>query len=243
MLQLDGIDFIRDLPRFLVLLFAFQRFELIDWGVITELNPGAVLAHNPNPTISTDKRQSRSARLKLDARAKEVPTCTLETRFFDPDSIGGQACDDWNNIEIDFNDWLSHKPHCLGGRATAVLGSSNPDDARHGDLACKISFPEIARENEGEIIEGLRREIEEDGETRDLSKHLPDVLMYGDMGRYGTQRIRSLLKIPIEGCRTLRVLVSKKMSPLTCLAGSQFVKAWLEVVKCKCNNDIFRYSR
>lgn len=59
-----------------------------------------------------------------------------------------------------------------------VLGSSH---ATEGDLACKISFPEIARENEGKMIEEIRQEIEEDVEWKHLSKHLPKVLMYGDM--------------------------------------------------------------
>ena len=83
------------------------------------------------------------------------------------------------------------------GRATAALGSSNPEDATQGELACKISFPEVARENEGKIIAELRQDIEKDDETRHLSKHLPEVMMYGDMARYGTQRIRSMLKLRV----------------------------------------------
>ena len=46
-LQSDGINFIQDLLRFLVLLLAFQRFHLRDWGVIPELNPSPSLVYNP----------------------------------------------------------------------------------------------------------------------------------------------------------------------------------------------------
>ena len=74
-----------------------------------------------------------------------------------------------------------------------------------------------------------------------LSKHLPDVLIYGDMSRYGTQRIRSLLMLSIEGYRTLRVLVSRKLAPLTSVVSEEFVKAWLEVVKCRYIIILFRY--
>ena len=104
-------------------------------------------------------------------------------------------------IDINLKDWLSHKPHCLGGCTIGVLAFSDP------------AF--ISRNCEGKIMEGLRRDIE-DGKMAHLSKHLPEVLMYyGDMSRYGTQRIRSLSKLSIEGCRTLRVLVSRKLAPLT----------------------------
>ncbi|KZV59384.1 hypothetical protein PENSPDRAFT_695192 [Peniophora sp. CONT] len=44
-IQSTGINFITDLPRFLVLLLAFQRFELPDWGFITELDPEARRIH------------------------------------------------------------------------------------------------------------------------------------------------------------------------------------------------------
>jgi hypothetical protein len=43
--QSGGIDFVQDLPRFLVLLFALQRFELKDWGIICDLDCAALRAH------------------------------------------------------------------------------------------------------------------------------------------------------------------------------------------------------
>ncbi|KAI0758708.1 hypothetical protein C8Q74DRAFT_259448 [Fomes fomentarius] len=39
-IQTTGIDFLRDLPRFLALLFALQRFELEDWGRVPEFDLG-----------------------------------------------------------------------------------------------------------------------------------------------------------------------------------------------------------
>jgi hypothetical protein len=64
---------------------------------------------------------------------------------FDLGSLGGLVLNEDQRIEINLTDWLSHKPDCLAGRATAVLDSSNAEDATQ-ELACKISFPEIARE-------------------------------------------------------------------------------------------------
>ena len=47
-----------------------------------------------------------------------------------------------------------------------------------------------------------------------------------------------MLGLNIEGCRILRVLVSKKLARLTSVAGEVFVKAWLEVVRCTWIYDI-----
>jgi hypothetical protein len=80
------------------------------------------------------------------------------------------------------------------------------------------------------MIEELRQEIEKDDKTKHLLKHLPEVMMFGDMARYGTQRIRSLLNLSIRECRILRASVLKKLAPITSVAGANFVKAWLEIV-------------
>ena len=50
--------------------------------------------------------------------------CTLENKHLDSDSIGGLGLTGLEKIDINLKNWLSYKPHCLDGRATAVLGSS-----------------------------------------------------------------------------------------------------------------------
>ncbi|ETW83564.1 hypothetical protein HETIRDRAFT_232994, partial [Heterobasidion irregulare TC 32-1] len=42
----QAMNFIQDLPRFLALLLAFQRFTLEDWGINTVLNPNAYKFHD-----------------------------------------------------------------------------------------------------------------------------------------------------------------------------------------------------
>ncbi|KAF8971737.1 hypothetical protein BDZ97DRAFT_1913646 [Flammula alnicola] len=228
-LQSDGIDFLKDL---LVLLFAFQRFNLRDWGVVVESNPSAVLAHNPTPA-PTSTRPLRAASAKSTARndgKKETSTFIFRVQDLDPDSLGNPK--EFSQIEINLKDPLSNKAHHVGGRATNVLGSCIPINPEHADLACKISFPEVVRQNEGKLIQDLRKELREgDEQSQKMLKHLPDVLLYGDMPLYGTQRMRSMLKVPIEGYRILRLVLFKKMFALTSLTGKPFVKAWLEVVK------------
>ncbi|KDN33785.1 hypothetical protein RSAG8_13114, partial [Rhizoctonia solani AG-8 WAC10335] len=51
-IQSTGIDFIHNLPHFLVLLFVLQRFTLADWGFDTELDPSIFLRHDPQHTSS-----------------------------------------------------------------------------------------------------------------------------------------------------------------------------------------------
>jgi hypothetical protein len=58
------------------------------------------------------------------------------------------------------------------------------------------------------------------------------VMLFEDMARHGTQRIRSLSGLSVQGCRILRVLALKKLAPVTSVVGADFVKAWLEIVKC-----------
>lgn len=226
----------------MVLLSIFQRFRLEEWGVIPELNPNAVLVHNKEPVLTNDRRlrgRITPEERNREERKKKILSCTLESKGFDLGSLGGLVSNKAQKIEINLTDWLSHKPHCLAGRATAVLGSTNPEDATQ-KLACKISFPEVARENEGKIIDELRQGIEKDDKTKHLSKHLPEVMLFGDMARYGTQRIRSLLELSIRGCRLLRTLLLKKLAPLTFVAGAKFVEAWLEIVNCR-HIILFRY--
>ncbi|KAF8881290.1 hypothetical protein CPB84DRAFT_254592 [Gymnopilus junonius] len=50
-IQSTGISIFHDFSRFLVLLLAFQRFSVKDWGVIPSLNPKAVYElYRPRPT-------------------------------------------------------------------------------------------------------------------------------------------------------------------------------------------------
>ena len=66
----QGMSFVQDLPRFLVLLFAFQRFNLDDWGVIPIFNPNAKRAHQTamDVTDASADHLRRSSRLKNDPK-------------------------------------------------------------------------------------------------------------------------------------------------------------------------------
>ncbi|CAE6421160.1 unnamed protein product [Rhizoctonia solani] len=51
-IQSTGINFIEDLPRFMVFLFAIQRLTLADWGFDVKLDPSIPLRHHSNTPLT-----------------------------------------------------------------------------------------------------------------------------------------------------------------------------------------------
>jgi len=258
-LQSDGIDFIQDLPRFLVLLLAFQRFELRDWGVIPELNPSPSLVHDPRPpppprkepmvrtrAASSAPTAEGLAEAQFKARATVIEefgldlktTLDINWKWDDPDdpktsttqeTSGAKNKVDPTNVTLKPRSFVSHQPHSLAGRATAVIDAFIPGLER--EVVCKISNPEVQRTNEGDIL----REIYDQCDKHDASmkKHVPEMLLYGDIQGSLTNRVRSMVGIwDWRGHRSMRFMVLIKVHPLTALVGQEFVRAWLEAVKC-----------
>ena len=256
-LQSDGIDFIRDLPRFLVLLLAFQRFELRDWGVIPELNPSPALVHGlqpqplsrKEPTVRTRAATSASTAEGLsEAQFKarhtvieefdvDVETCLdIDWKWGDPDDPKISTAQetvknkvDPTKIALRPRSFVSHQPHSLAGRATAVIDAFIQDLGR--EVVCKISNPEVQRTNEGAILRKIYDKCDEHDAS--MKKHVPEMLLYGDIRGSLTNRVRSMVGIRNwRGHRTMRFMILIKVHPLTTLMGQDFVKAWLETVKC-----------
>ena len=217
-IQSDGISFIDDLPRFLVLLFAFQRFNLKDWGVIPQLNPGAMVAHTESESESK----------------REIPViiADLEKPYVDPES-------NINGIKLDPNGILFNEPHSLAGRATTVIrGKVDQSDL---PMVCKIYHPEVQRRHEGITLQVVRHIATTEDET--MLKHLPTLYFYGDLPGCTTHRIRSMIERNWKGHRTLRIMGLKKLNEITTVSGKEFIKAWLEVVTCESKSHFTDLSK
>ena len=214
-IQSDGISIIADFPRFLVLLLVFQRFTLEDWGVIPALNPGAVCAHESDPTLRSASKSG--AVIDLD------PTVLEKGHLRDKDI---------KSVTLQLKQFLSHEPHCLAGRATAVVTANA---TRNGDvdvgMVCKIYHPELQRRHEGKTLEVIHHIA--DHEDPDMKKHLPTMYFYGDVPGCTTHRVRSMIKRRWKGHRTFRILGFKKLEEITQYSGVDFVNSWLEVVTCE----------
>ena len=90
-IQTEGINFVQDFPRFLILLFAFQRFEYGDWGFNTVLDPWSKAIHCPRkdvrgyrmvPTqyLSFASLASESARITIDTSQQVIRAYGLARR-------------------------------------------------------------------------------------------------------------------------------------------------------------------
>ncbi|KAI0319392.1 hypothetical protein OF83DRAFT_1170275 [Amylostereum chailletii] len=78
-----GLNLANDLPRYLVLLLAFQRFTMNDWGLCPELDPNAVNAHK-----GTERTQNP---LEFDVEGISVTVNLADAKtalFKDPNPYG-----------------------------------------------------------------------------------------------------------------------------------------------------------
>jgi hypothetical protein len=241
--QSDGIHLIQDLPRFMVLLLAFQRFDLEDWGVVTALNPKAELVHNPNPPVPQDMEGQRRNPTRADDKAREnhrlraIRAATPKDCVLDVAKHLDLASKDdtyaLDTLKIHTDELPSYRPQCLAGRATTVVNGRPvkvKDNSSETQVVCKIYHPEVARENEGDVIQHIYKKVAKDP---DMRKHLPTMLLCGDIRASLTNRVRSFLGISWKGHRTMRLIVFIKLQEITELTGEKFIKAWLEIVKCE----------
>ncbi|KAG5634008.1 hypothetical protein H0H81_003919 [Sphagnurus paluster] len=217
-IQSTGIDMVTDLPYFAVLLAAFQRFDLEDWGIIEELHPGAA-------------KEQKSGNKSY----------WLQQIDFIPDSFrdGDQSpttgpCSKTFIIETgtDKGNWG------LVGRGTCIMSgiAGGADDVPHANKAVvfKFSWPEVKRTSEAQII--WKASQLDSPFTRD---HLPKLVASRRYG-YSTSKIREALGIkPREDSlhrepRELRLLISY---PLTWNSDihekpEHFMGFWVDWYQC-----------
>ncbi|KDQ50883.1 hypothetical protein JAAARDRAFT_199586 [Jaapia argillacea MUCL 33604] len=150
-IQSQGVDFVQNLPYFLVLLAAFQRFRLQDWGINEELVHDLFL-RSESPTSNS-----------------EIPPAPNDTARF-PFKFPN------HRVIIDPGDIL-HGHYSLLGRATRILmayfASGEGDD-----LVVKIYWPEESRENEARIIK-LATEAGKTDDL--IGPHLPHLIDHRDI--------------------------------------------------------------
>ncbi|KAH9478325.1 hypothetical protein JR316_0008778 [Psilocybe cubensis] len=217
-IQSDGLSIFGDFSQFLVLLFAFQRFCPEDWGIIRCLNPQFFHGIENQTRVKNEQEPMPEPEVKLNLQ-QDLSGLWVRN---DQDKI-------LTTVEVDMKSFLSHKPHCLSGRATSVVSAKGGDPKKM--MVCKIYHPEVERRHEGETLQVVRKIAADNDQT--ILKHLPSVLFYGDVPGCTTHRIRSMIKRRWKGHRTLRILGLKKLQKITSVDGAHFIKAWLETVICK----------
>jgi len=129
------------------------------------------------------------------------------------------------------NDVL-HSSLGLAGRRTVIIKGQLTDGK---PVAVKIYWPEKARISEVEIIKQAKEAAKGDP---DIVHHLPEVIGYEDFG-HCTENVRSALGLEDSSLNlwqpmVLRVIVFNYLGEITTLSGKDFIRAWLECVRCQC---------
>jgi hypothetical protein len=201
-IQSYGINFVQDLPYFLVLLLCFQRFTLENWGVISAFKP--------------DEREANQ--------------CLLSFPSSPSLSAVDLVIDHKNKIRDHFG---------IVGRATQMLHatsqSKDPRDVNKSlgdmELVVKVYWPEVSRIGEVEIIDKACCIAEQNDEVKG---HLPDLICSNDFVQHSTKGIRTAFGIESKGHRVLRVMLFRRLYPITDLIGDKFWKAFWECFRCEC---------
>lgn len=207
-IQSAGINFVQDLPYFVVLLVAFQRFDLECWGIIEAFQP-----HD-------DSYNSRLFNVEFPDQGLVVsaaPKADIYERY----NLMGRCTRVYSTMgAIDGED----------------LSLSTNDDIGEGlpemKLALKIYWPEWSRPNEADILEKAR---ELGNSNPAIKDHIPELLAVNNHP-YSTGVIRSRLGFELSGQRVLRILLFKFLRPLDPknLSMGDFMHGWKQCLLCEC---------
>ena len=99
----------------------------------------------------------------------------------------------------------------------------------------KVYWPEATRAGEAEII---TKAVEIAGGSDDVKGHLPDLIFSHDFGQYSTNVIRKAFGIETEGHRVLRIILFRRLYPITDLTEDKFWNAFWDCFRCKCPSTI-----
>ncbi|CAE7110951.1 unnamed protein product [Rhizoctonia solani] len=243
-IQTTGINFFQDLPHLLVLLLAFQRFTLADWGFDIALDPSIPPRHyNPiDPTSNgSANNDSRGKGVASDGASHgKNPAAGNPTHASKQPGSQVPVTAKFKvnpSLTIHYNSPVLnplHAPFCLKGRSTTSFDVTNASEAAtpegsHSKLVAKLYWPHHDRSKEEDIIQDARNV------ASDLDNHLPRVIGSCDIDPVGTFAIRQELGINASSpCppRVLRLIVFERLMPITDLQGDDFLIALVECMKC-----------
>lgn len=206
-IQSSGINFMKDLPRFMVLLYALQRFNLSDWGRNTEFDE--VVEQGVHKTT---------------LNGVVVKEGVHKTDLGGVDLV----------IHASSKERVTH--YGLQGRATNVFPvtseklSTEFPDIKKDRMVAKIFWAEEDRISEPEI---LKKVDEIAAKESDVEGHVPQLLWYCRFPN-PTRAVREALGIPEakKGSRVLYILVFRKLDPITALYGIELFDVWRQCILC-----------
>ncbi|EUC60748.1 hypothetical protein RSOL_362590 [Rhizoctonia solani AG-3 Rhs1AP] len=126
-IQSTGINFIEDLPRFILLLACFQRFDIADWGFDEQLDPSVPLRHS-----DTTEPEPQTVEYEVDGKDGK-----LKVQFV-------------SNLDL-----LVHEPFNLKGKSTNVFPVDGTQG--QPPLVAKLYWPNEDHQHEVQIIQRARK--------------------------------------------------------------------------------------
>ncbi|CAL1713359.1 unnamed protein product [Somion occarium] len=226
-IQSTGLNFLQDLPRYLLLMLTLQRFrDLEDWGINMDFDPYAVKLHT-----GQFKDRKRADKFKEGDIVVTIPSASKK-------------------IKVKFNPKKDQQYGRLSllGRGTRVFNvksQSTCPDPDHKEktlkladenLVMKVYWPDKSRTSESDIVSTARSIVSE--HQPDLLDNLPVIYHSYDYEGTDTSKIRVSLGLPIKTVkkivtgRILRVLLMERLESMMTLQPQLFMSSWLQVVKC-----------
>jgi Fungal protein kinase len=193
-----GLNFVQNLPYFLVLLLAFQRFKSEDWGVVPQFS-----ATNTNEGHFT---------------FPSSPNASLLKAIVNQDKL------------YDFYGLIGRGTQVVSARSDARDPRNNRDSLGGKELALKAYWPEESRDSEEKLI-SLAKKCGE--KHKEVEGHIPDVIRSADFPEFSTKHVRDALGLESKDQRVFRVMLVRRMYPITDLFGEPFWNAFWECFRCE----------
>ncbi|KIK40988.1 hypothetical protein CY34DRAFT_806585 [Suillus luteus UH-Slu-Lm8-n1] len=206
-IQCSGINFVQDLPRFMVLLLALQRMPYAEWGYNRLFEPVDGLSGEVRVPDEDIGEVDLTFDLKSDKRVTHFGLRGRATTVFPVKSKALSAL---------MPTLPHHNPH-------------NPTS----ELVAKLYWPEEERESEAEILQKVYDIAEKDTEGK-VKYHVPEMVWSHKFEDTSTANIRTALglKDAERGRRVLYLIVFKKLDPITDLSEDEFLSAWWQIILC-----------
>ena len=227
-------NFIQDLPRFMVLLLIMQRMRDGEWG----LNRWFVEAMKPTKAMKTTKGTKATKAAKATDATSPSSRPTIQVKDNSADDLGMVDLE----IDLDAEERMTH--FGLRGRATNVfpvksatlskLLEKRPSQNVSKEMVAKLYWPEQSRESEPDILKKVQKIAEK--YPKEVGPHIPEMVWFHKFDETSKAGIRKTLGIdePERGSRALYIIVFRKLVPITTLSGKDFLRAWWQVVVCRC---------
>jgi Fungal protein kinase len=207
------VNFLADSSRFVAMLHAIANLSLPQLGYAEVLKPAPLL---DNPRQTTNVFDGLELKLK-------------------------------DGTRLELGNTVFHQ-HGIIGRGTCVVrarciekgkdhGADN--DALHGPLIVKLSWPAKSRMSENDLIQMARNAANND-EHRWVLKHLPNILHAEDRHiNLLSQALIDRMSVEYED-RVLRIMVQEELYPIMeRTAAVDLARSFREIFKCRCSPSTY----